>query len=71
MKLRHFCGGALVASKHVISAAHCMFEYEETNGVTIAKKAYTANDIKIRIGDHDLNIIGEVALFEKSVNVVI
>ena len=25
-----FCGGTLVASKYVISAAHCMFTWNET-----------------------------------------
>ena len=29
----HFCGGTLVASKYVISAAHCMWNY--ANGMNV------------------------------------
>merc|ERR1719510_1095439 len=41
-----FCGGTLVASKYVISAAHCM-----TNS---AGGIHTDPDFQIRIGEHDL-----------------
>merc|ERR1712014_80238 len=42
-----FCGGTLVASKYVISAAHCMFELDDSGIVTAATEA---SQIKIRIG---------------------
>ena len=52
-----FCGGTLVASKYVISAAHCM-------------KGKTADQMAVRIGDHDLSIDTEpLTLPPKTVNV--
>ena len=62
-----FCGGTLVASKYVISAAHCMFEYDD-NGIVTA--ATTADQIAIRIGDHNLDLDGETSLTAQFVNVI-
>ena len=38
-----FCGGTLVASKYVISAAHCMFTDEK------GENPYTASQLKVDI----------------------
>ena len=38
-----FCGGTLVASKYVISAAHCMFNQDGTSAA--------ATDIKVELDD--------------------
>ena len=62
-----FCGGTLVASKYIISAAHCMFEYDD-NGIVTA--ATTADQIAIRIGDHNLDLDGETSLTAQFVNVI-
>ena len=62
-----FCGGTLIASKYVISAAHCMFEYDNSG---LATAATTADLIAIRIGDHNLDLDGETSLTPKFVNVV-
>jgi len=58
-----FCGGTLVASKYVISAAHCMFM---DNALTQARPL---SELKIRIGEHDLTTTGEGSLTEKTIDV--
>lgn len=58
-----FCGGTLVASKYVISAAHCMF-YDQAG-----TQPRPANDVSVRIGEHDLSTTGETTLPEKTIAV--
>ena len=59
---QQFCGGTLVASKYVVTAAHCMYtDNAQTQVMTPAQ-------LKIRIGDHDLETVGETSL-EKTVSV--
>merc|ERR1711953_406981 len=57
------CGGTLVASKYVISAAHCMFT-DQAQTIPV-----TTDQIKIRIGDHDLTSTGEGSLSEMTIDV--
>ena len=63
--LGNFCGGTLVASKYVISAAHCFYTVE--NGAVTATT--TAADVRIRIGDHNLDSEGEEKITPKFVNI--
>jgi len=58
-----FCGGTLVASKYVVTAAHCMF-FDQN-----AQQPLTTSQVKVRIGDHDLAATGETSIPEKTISV--
>jgi len=55
------CGGTIVASRYIISAAHCFFQFDKSNVIT---KILTAADIALWIGDHDLDDSRETTLPE-------
>ena len=58
-----FCGGTLVASKYVVTAAHCMFSDQN------AQQPLTTSQVKVRIGDHDIAATGETSIAEKTIAV--
>ena len=54
-----------MASKYVISAAHC-FMTTDTNGI-ITGAPTDPSDVRVWIGDHNLDTTGETSLAEKQV----
>ena len=62
-KRKQFCGATLVASKYVVTAAHCMFmdKYSIHNRTT--------SDVFVRLGELDLSVTGEESMQEKTINV--
>ena len=48
-------GGIILASRYVISAAHCFFEKDQG----IVTRILTADDIHLWIGDHNIITDGE------------
>ena len=62
-----YCGGTLVASKYVISAAHCFQTVDDFGFIT---GVTDPSDVRVWIGDHNLFTSGEPSLTEKQVDVV-
>ena len=55
------CGGTIIASKYIVTAAHC-FSLENDDKITT--KILTAKEVTVWIGDHNLAITGETKLPE-------
>ena len=51
-----------MASRYIISAAHCFYSKHSQTG--LVTKVLSAEDIKLWIGDHDLDTTGETSLPE-------
>jgi len=57
------CGGSLVASKYIVTAAHCLF-FDTENTQPMAP-----GDVTVTLGEHDRSTSGEGTIAEKTVSI--
>ena len=64
------CGGTLVASNYIISAAHCIFKRwcDPQTKECFAIEEYTKDNLAWRVGEHDVGVFGETG-YERFVNI--
>ena len=54
------CGGTIIASNYVVSAAHCLFKNRKPDDDTcIVVKEIKEDELAVHVGDHNIHILGD------------